>query len=104
MAYLIVDLDGATHSRFDNAAALLDELDRIRSEDPSLIDDLAVLRYDREGRRTGAPVPAAGFARREARDVAQGVLVSSVAVAVPTEPPRLATAARGSGKVAVAQG
>lgn len=76
MAYLIVDMDGKTHARFEDATTLLKELDRIRADEPEMIDELAVLKYDSEGRRTGAPVSASSLIPKQAREVG-AVLVES---------------------------
>lgn len=76
MTYLMVDMDGATHARFNDAATLLEELDRIRADEPEMIDELAVLKYDSEGRRTGAPVSASSLIPKQAHEVG-AVLVES---------------------------
>jgi hypothetical protein len=81
MIYVIVDLNGSTHSRFDDPADLLAELDETRAVAPDLIDDLAVLKYNDAGERSGPPVPAASLIPREAQKVG-AVLVSSYAEGV----------------------
>lgn len=83
MTYLMVDMDGATHARFNDAATLLEELDRISADEPEMIDELAVLKYDSEGRRTGAPVSASSLIPKQAHEVG-AVLVESFSKGVGT--------------------
>jgi hypothetical protein len=69
MRYVIVDLEGASRGHFATYSDLLEVIDETRADDPSLLNDLLVLRYDDGGGRVGDPIQAGQLAPRSFEDV-----------------------------------
>lgn len=64
MRYVIIDHTGSSRAHFDDADALCAAIDEIGHEDGALLSELAVLRYDLNGKRVG---PASMVSRSSAR-------------------------------------
>lgn len=85
--YAIADLDGRSHAYFDGHDKAREALRKLKAEDPESIDELYLVGYDRNGRRSFGP-EAAGDVLRSKRTLEATEHRYAVVSDGPLDPPK----------------